>query len=581
MSAKLSKENWAMARVYSFLDGNPKHDNDLRGGGQGQSTPSAPSRPPAAPSVIKHIKDGFKSVLDDPEYVNIRGERAKAQYWRFKTQPFYDYGIERGMRVKEIDALVDIAKRELDPSTLEGNGILEDICQSIENCLVPRGTTVDNRSFNNLVAERDMMRRNARNWRNISNRSSPSSSPRVAPESPGAVTGRSKEGYGYDLRRHLEGAGLWEYVSSALTLPSKVVNEIVNPDSVARQGVKKVVNEVVNPDSVVRKRISDVSKGIRKDYPPSARRTLAQYGDWTVIDVMLRRDPVQTAINAAFNVITLGAWDKAKEAESMDKLFHLGMVLTVSNGNKEQKILVEKNEVINIGMPKKVEADSTFLEVPTPNPPVSLKTFLEKGEARRPGGDFFKYDPFANNCQDFIAVLLVGNNIYTDKARQFVKQDVTSLVSRLPKYTHAFAKGITDLGGIANVALEGGKSSEASTPAYPFKTQLEAAGLEPSSYLAEARRRAKNHHYPHKLLGFAKDGKHKLVIPDKDGRLVSFGKVGYGDNIIYSHLEKNGEVPKGTADAKKNTFQKSHTKIKGDWASKPFSPNNLALKVLW
>lgn len=30
MSVKLSKEQWAMARVYSFLDGNPKHDNDLR-----------------------------------------------------------------------------------------------------------------------------------------------------------------------------------------------------------------------------------------------------------------------------------------------------------------------------------------------------------------------------------------------------------------------------------------------------------------------------------------------------------------------------------------------------------------------
>lgn len=29
-SAKLSKEQWAMARVYSFLNGNPKHDNDLR-----------------------------------------------------------------------------------------------------------------------------------------------------------------------------------------------------------------------------------------------------------------------------------------------------------------------------------------------------------------------------------------------------------------------------------------------------------------------------------------------------------------------------------------------------------------------
>jgi hypothetical protein len=30
MSQKLPKEAWALARVYSFLDDNPKHDNDLR-----------------------------------------------------------------------------------------------------------------------------------------------------------------------------------------------------------------------------------------------------------------------------------------------------------------------------------------------------------------------------------------------------------------------------------------------------------------------------------------------------------------------------------------------------------------------
>lgn len=30
MSQKLSKEQWAMARVYSFLDGSKKHDQDLR-----------------------------------------------------------------------------------------------------------------------------------------------------------------------------------------------------------------------------------------------------------------------------------------------------------------------------------------------------------------------------------------------------------------------------------------------------------------------------------------------------------------------------------------------------------------------
>ena len=30
MSMKLSKEQWARARIWSFLDKNPKHDGDLR-----------------------------------------------------------------------------------------------------------------------------------------------------------------------------------------------------------------------------------------------------------------------------------------------------------------------------------------------------------------------------------------------------------------------------------------------------------------------------------------------------------------------------------------------------------------------
>jgi hypothetical protein len=30
MKYKLSKERWAYARVYSFINGNPLHDNDLR-----------------------------------------------------------------------------------------------------------------------------------------------------------------------------------------------------------------------------------------------------------------------------------------------------------------------------------------------------------------------------------------------------------------------------------------------------------------------------------------------------------------------------------------------------------------------
>jgi len=363
------------------------------------------------------------------------------------------------------------------------------------------------------------------------------------------------------LRTKLKGAGLWDFVKDVFT-PSKVLNEITNPDSVSRR------------------RISDVTKGIRTDYPPSARKTLETYGGWTVVGLTLRRDPVESAINTAFNLITLGQWNKAKSAENMDKLFHLGIVVTVENAGKTHQLIVEKNEVINIGPLKPVGKASEFCPVPTPSPSMTLTGFLKRGEEKK-GADFFKYDPFGNNCQDFVATLLMMNGVYTAQAKNFVKQDVQGLVSRLPGYTHAVARGITDLGALANVAVEGG--AKRATPRNPeaFARQLKKAGLEPSSYLAEARRRAKEHHYPYKLLGFASDGNHKLAIPDKNGRMVAFGKVGYGDHIIYSHLEKAQKVPKGTADVKKNTFQKSHSKIRGDWASEPFSPNNLSLRILW
>lgn len=373
----------------------------------------------------------------------------------------------------------------------------------------------------------------------------------------------------YDLRGQLEGAGIWDVVREYVALPFQP---------------QKIINEVINPDSIARRRINDVVRGIRKDYPPSSRAVIQRYADWTITELRLRRDPVESAINTAFNLITFGAWNKAKLETNMDKLFHLGVEATVEKNGATARVLLEKNEVINVGMPKPVGANTEYLRLSAPNPPVSLLTFLQKAEALRPGGGFFKYDPFQNNCQDFIAGLLQANGVWQYHAQSFVKQNVQTLLDKLPSYTHAFAKGITDLGGIVNVALEGGKSAETLTRPNPpprFLKQLQKAGLEPSSYLEEARRRAKKHHYPYKLLGFAQDGDSKLAIPDKDGRLVAFGKVGYGDHIIYSHQEANKKVPTGTADAKRNTFQKSHTKIRGDWASKPFSPNNLALRILW
>ena len=552
----------------------------------------------------------------------------------------------------------------------------------------------------------------------------------------------------------LVGAGIWD-----------VIKDSVNP--------RKVINEVINPDSISRRRISDVSKGVRNDYPPSVRAFLEANGDKRIINLRIRRDPVSSAINLAFDVLSAFQWSKAKQEENFDKLFHLGLVATLE-GNTEA--LIEKNEVIYVGPTKPRQKDSEIRNTPHPRD-TSLATFLERGHASK-GDAFFKYDPFNNNCQDFVLGLLKANGVDTPKAEAFIKQDVSSIVAKLPQYVGAVAKGITDIGAVANVGLEGGVAPgrrfrslrggrdkppiegdiqevndavdadeeefpdtdsvtgafeempqppigftydasgnivplEEEEPIYDeyahdaqgnfaeeeeeeneeeeeennegggmlrggmdaeqkemylrelhrrlmlvqqqlaqlrqlkaearealrqdpsdagihqrylqiidlivdgeqhaeniqndmarvqrsvkkydgagkaksatrgdpkFEKQLHKVGFDSASYLKEARRKAKLHHYPYKLLGFANDGNHKLAIPDENGRVIAFGKVGYGDHLIYSHQEALQKVSAGTAEKKRNVFRKSHTKIKGDWKKNPFSPNSLALNILW
>ena len=108
-----------------------------------------------------------------------------------------------------------------------------------------------------------------------------------------------------------------------------------------------------------------------------------------------------------------------------------------------------------------------------------------------------------------------------------------------------------------------------------------SAPLSREEYLSRARAKAKAEGYPYKLLGYADDGKHKLQIPNKDGKIIRFGRQGYGDFIIWSAKEASGKVPEGFAKQKQNTFHSSHSKIKGRWRSDLFSPNMLALKILW
>jgi len=109
-----------------------------------------------------------------------------------------------------------------------------------------------------------------------------------------------------------------------------------------------------------------------------------------------------------------------------------------------------------------------------------------------------------------------------------------------------------------------------------FIKQLKELKIPVSQYLTIAKDRAKKAGYNPELLTISKNKIYKL---NYDG--VNFGRVGYGDFIIWSILESRGQVEKGYAEQKRNVFQKSHSQIKGNWKNDPKSKNNLALKINW
>jgi hypothetical protein len=120
-----------------------------------------------------------------------------------------------------------------------------------------------------------------------------------------------------------------------------------------------------------------------------------------------------------------------------------------------------------------------------------------------------------------------------------------------------------------------------------FQQILKEINFNPADYLKEIRKSARKHGYNPADVDFSDNMKNKLMIIDPNGKKVHFGLNGYGDFLIYKHLEKEGIAPTGTAEKKRNTFQRSHGKMqeiiqarrKGD--NLKYTANKLALLLNW
>jgi hypothetical protein len=387
----------------------------------------------------------------------------------------------------------------------------------------------------------------------------------------------------------------------------------------------KVKNVVKSAVSLVRR-----IPPIRRDYPPNVRAILSQYGNGTIVGLAVRREPIKSFINTALNWITKGKWDMAKREANYDNMFHLGLVVDVSVEGDVKRLLVEKNEVINITTSFSQSPDIQMLIVPPPtNPTITLNQMLEN--ARNAMGDsFFLYDAFKNNCQNFVFNLLSNSGLMTPSASAFILQPIDTILKNLPSYTPVVARAITDIAGMANrviygEGMEGGiccpscslnracrganggrsiatkglllkavpvpanDSDSDSDDEGDLKTlcggsigsQLKMLKIPATQYLKSIRDAGQKAGYNPKDISLATDGEHKIMVKMPTGEVRYAGRVGYGDHHIYTFLESKGDVPKGTASEKQKGYLARATKIKGNWKKDKYSPNSLAISLLW
>ena len=174
--------------------------------------------------------------------------------------------------------------------------------------------------------------------------------------------------------------------------------------------------------------------------PPNVKSILNKYGGQLIYSIEIQRTPINQAIQSiVYNV---------SQQKPYDKLFHLRLNITTDNG---VKLIIEKNERVNMAIGFKVESNSQLMNIENP-PHISVDEFINNC-IRKMGNSFYTYSASSNNCQVFCMNLLISNGIER-KYLDFIKQNTQMLFKN--ENFRKFANTTTDIAGVANKIVQGG-----------------------------------------------------------------------------------------------------------------------------
>lgn len=147
----------------------------------------------------------------------------------------------------------------------------------------------------------------------------------------------------------------------------------------------------------------------REHAPPQVRKFLEQTKGRKIVSMQAGRVPLSTNLQTAFNVFSLGDFEKERNRLGYNDIYHAFLVMTLDDG-KQYKI--EKNNVVSV-KPYHPVAGQQLFQVHLQQDPTTTDLLgnAEKYQEQyddRP--NFWTYDHKNNNCQYFVDDIIKGNH---------------------------------------------------------------------------------------------------------------------------------------------------------------------------
>ena len=258
----------------------------------------------------------------------------------------------------------------------------------------------------------------------------------------------------------------------------------------------------------------------RLDYPPKVRNIISKVGGDIIASIEIGRTPVPSMLTSMLNILSFGEFQKKFGATPYDKLYHLFMVIRTTKG---ERVMFEKNEVINSALRYKIPPNTELKKIDGIPQNLSINDFLLKGLQRQGKEKFFTYSASHNNCQDFIVNLLQANNI-GGNVISFVKQNTKELFEGLPRL-RKIANTVTDVAAVADRVIQG--TGEGKILSHKKYIDMPKKRREPESESDEEEEvhRHHGHHHHH----------HHHHHYHMDGGAINFKNIG---NTIKSGFQK-------------------------------------------